>query len=670
VPSAPFRPSRAGILAGALFAVFASATILWLALDRAPPNWDDAWYLTNSLIVYDALSRGGIAGYISELNSVFGFKAPLIAALPTPFYLIFGRRWHAAYLVNIASMALLFFAMYRIARRFLNTRAAVLSIAVAGTMPLLYGLARWFLVEYALTALVALAVYILIEGGLEESRTALLFGCVCGLGLLLKVSFPVYILPALLYAWIGSRYRLRLLVLTSLACLTLAAPWYASHLRPVLANAADAGFGASAAVQGTGAIFTFRAIGVYLARVAGEGLSSYYAWLTALLIAWAALRPGGRAFLRSFVSKPLVFVPLWLMPFALFLFGGNKDVRYIAPVLPAFCLLTAALADFAVPRNAAGNLLAGLIVLIPGLQMSSVSYGIPYASANLPYARRFTPVAWPLDRILMTIAANTRLRPGERQMVLIGSDRGSFNANNLELSAVALRLPFDVETTAHQSDLNTLLQRLDQASFFVFKEGGEPESPFFNPHFESLVRRARENARYRALPFEGRLPDGGVARILKNSAEGPLPASAILPPDGREQEDGFAIHFGDVAALTGFSLQKTAESLIVNWRWRCLKPPDREYWCFTHVIDSQGRIVSQFDHRLPGARPSWTPGARFAGQVRLSIPPELPAGDLRLRFGLYDPQTGERLRFGALDGRPASLFTAADQSTALLTPIR
>ncbi len=243
LPLALLKPSRADILAGALFSVFAASTILWLMLDRAPPNWDDAWYLTNSLIVYDALNQGGIAGYLTELNSVFGFKAPLIAALPTPFYLIFGRRWHAAYLVNIASMAVLFFAMYRIARRLWNTRAAVLSIAIA---------------------------------------------------------------------------------------------------------------------------------------------------------------------------------------------------------------------------------------------------------------------------------------------------------------------------------------------------------------------------------------------------------------------------------------------LIVKWRWRCLKRPDRDYWCFTHVIDSRGRIVSQFDHRLPGDSPlrSWTPGVRIADQVRLRIPAEFPAGELRLRFGLYDPRTGRRLRLGVLQELPASLFTPADQSTALLTPIK
>lgn len=66
-----------------------------------------AWYLTDSLNVYDGLAGHGIAGYLSRLDSVFGFKAPMIAALPAPFYLLLSRNWHAAFLVNIVSMLVL-----------------------------------------------------------------------------------------------------------------------------------------------------------------------------------------------------------------------------------------------------------------------------------------------------------------------------------------------------------------------------------------------------------------------------------------------------------------------------------------------------------------------------------------------------------------------------------
>ena len=94
---------------------------------------------------------------------MLGFKAPLIVALPAPFYLLLGRHWHAAFLVNIVSMWVLFAALYRIARRWWSARAAVFALPIAGTMPLLYGLARWFMVEYALAAFVAAAICVLVE---------------------------------------------------------------------------------------------------------------------------------------------------------------------------------------------------------------------------------------------------------------------------------------------------------------------------------------------------------------------------------------------------------------------------------------------------------------------------------------------------------------------------
>ena len=100
-------------------------------------------------------------------------------------------------------------------------------------------------------------------------------------------------------------------------------------------------------------------------------------------------------------------------------------------------------------------------------------------------------------------------------MLLVGVDRGSFNANSIELTAVALQLPFNIETTAHEDDLNVLRFRVTQASFLLFKEGGEPESPAFNPYAVDLLRMVAADSRFREIPYGKRLPDGGVARIYQ-----------------------------------------------------------------------------------------------------------------------------------------------------------
>jgi hypothetical protein len=627
-----------------LFVIFAGTTLLWISLHRAPPNWDDAWYLTNSLTVYDALTQHGVLGYLRKLNSVFGFKAPLIAALPTPFYLLFGRRWHAAYLVNIAAMLVLFAAVDRIARRSRSPRCGVFAIAITGAMPLLYGLAR-----YALAALVAAAIAILMEAGsLDRRRLAVLFGTICGFGLLLKAAFVLFLLPPFLYIWMGSRRRLRSLLLCGAPCLIVALPWYLGHLRATLANAFDAGFGLPATVQGTGAIFSVSAITTYLGRVAGSGVSIYYTILAAGLVLWAALR----RVLRPRVPRLLFF---WLLPFAIFLFGGNKDVRYIAPILPAFALLIAFFLDSVLPRSIAANAGGALLVAFPIVQMFAVSFGTPYRASDLTYARRFNPRDWSHDEILRVIAARNPRRSITRPLLLVGADRDTLNANNIELTSVALQLPLDVETIAHEQDLNTLIDRLQQASFFVYEDGGVPESPVFNPNSATIIQDLHRGGLFSEIPYAPRMPDGGVVRLFQRSMGTPNALESV--------PEEFVIDFGGVLALTGEVVVKTPDFATVQYRWRGMQFIGREYWSFTHLVDQAGRIVAQLDQPLPITES----GIYGLQEIRLRLPAEAPASALRLRIGIYDPSSGDRLSIAPLAPNAASRFTRADQNTALIT---
>src|SRR5437763_12909331 len=77
---------------------FVATTGVWLILARSPPQWDDAWYLTNSLVLFDALD-GGLPAYAKAYLSMLRIKPPLITVLPTPIYLLFGREPKLAYLV-------------------------------------------------------------------------------------------------------------------------------------------------------------------------------------------------------------------------------------------------------------------------------------------------------------------------------------------------------------------------------------------------------------------------------------------------------------------------------------------------------------------------------------------------------------------------------------------
>ena len=179
---------------------------------------------------------------------------------------------------------------------------------------------------------------------------------------------------------------------------------------------------------------------------------------------------------------------------------------------------------------------------------------------------------------------------------------------------MALQLPFRVETTAHEEDLGILRQRLAQASFFLYEEGGEAESPAFDPYAGELARMVADDPRFREIPYAGRLPDGGIARIYRNVAPGRR---------GVEIPEEFAVDFGGVLTLTGMAVTSTPDGVEAKFRWRCSRPPDRDYRCFTHLIDTGNRIVAQLDRRLP---------ADCGGEeIQLRLHSGVPATELRPR---------------------------------------
>lgn len=640
-----------------LCVLFCGTTVLWLWLDRTPPRWDDGSYLTKSLKVYDTLTEDGVVGYVRRFLVEPDFRAPLIAFLPAPIYLLAGRSPEAAFVVNIASMIILFGAVYAIGTWLRSPRAGILAVTIVGTMPLIYGLSRWFMVEYTLTAIVALAHLLLIYAVTTENNIApVLFGLLSGFGLLLKVSYPLFVLPAFIYALVRSQRRTRFLLVSAIPCAIIAMPWYVYHYRPVFLNAIEAGYGYSATVQGTGAILSWGAIETYLRSVVVSGTSVYYAGLAGLVCISLFFRS-----VRAESTKGSTWFLLWMLPFTVFLFGGNKDVRYIAPILPAFGVALSMGLDRVIPQRTWGRAFMCLVTLFPLAAMFFVSFN-ESAPTTLrgAYSRPYSRVEWPQRAILNDISGS-----GEGNLVLIGSDLDVFNINNFELVAVNERLPLNFATTAYEKDRDAALRAMDHADFIVLRQGGQPESKFFNVHVNALQEHVETADRFSAL-HSYPLPDGGRATVYKSLVHDGLVSSSFLR-NRHASEDEFVVAFGDMFQLAALSAADSGGVLRLRLRWRCLKSPDRDYWSFVHVINRSGATIGNLDHPIVGGVPptsDWRPGDVAIEDLQF----QLPAGEARpaLKVGIYHVKSGERLSIGPLDTIAANRFTKTDQNTALL----
>lgn len=102
---------------------------------------------------------------------------------------------------------------------------------------------------------------------------------------------------------------------------------------------------------------------------------------------------------------------------------------------------------------------------------------------------------------------------------------------------------------------------------------------------------------------------------------------------------------------------KPGDSVRLTLFWRCVKSLDRSYSVFTHLVDSQGRLVSQHDGypqdaTCPTAR--WVPGQWVWDEHELAIPREIPPGTYRLFVGMYDFETGQRMEAFSGNGERVS----------------
>jgi len=112
-----------------------------------------------------------------------------------------------------------------------------------------------------------------------------------------------------------------------------------------------------------------------------------------------------------------------------------------------------------------------------------------------------------------------------------------------------------------------------------------------------------------------------------------------LPPSPRQiQAD-----FGGELRLDSYDRSPAdplpGELLQLTLHWQALTAVERRYTLYLHLIDRDGRTVTQVDEGILGGRYRplfWPPETLVRDYHALPIPPDLPAGRYRLVTGLYD----------------------------------
>ncbi|HSJ52538.1 MAG TPA: glycosyltransferase family 39 protein, partial [Anaerolineae bacterium] len=172
---------------------------LWRVANEVIFGADRMFHLVSSLAYYDIL-KGGV-----DLSSLFAaltlsdYYPPLVHLTVTVSYALFGVSADVAAMSNSLYLVLMLLAVYGIGERLAGPWIGLLSAALVSLFPIVFSMSRYLYVDFALAAMVALNVCLLLRSeGFGRRGYSVLYGLSFGLGMLVKWTFVVFALPPFL----------------------------------------------------------------------------------------------------------------------------------------------------------------------------------------------------------------------------------------------------------------------------------------------------------------------------------------------------------------------------------------------------------------------------------------------------------------------------------------
>jgi 4-amino-4-deoxy-L-arabinose transferase-like glycosyltransferase len=195
------RYLTAAVLLG-FFAFHTAVNWTWTATNITLMGWDRSSHLAKTLIYNDILREINLRSLFTALTWPWN-RPPLPFLSVVPFYRLFGVSTDVALMSNCLYLAILLWSVYGIGRQLYGRRVGLLASFLVSFYPILFSISRLSYVDYALTAMAALGIYLLLKtDGFRHRGWSLTFGLGMGLGLLTKWPFIAFAGAPIAYeAW-------------------------------------------------------------------------------------------------------------------------------------------------------------------------------------------------------------------------------------------------------------------------------------------------------------------------------------------------------------------------------------------------------------------------------------------------------------------------------------
>jgi len=573
-----FKPRmRHAALIALLLWVF-GCNVAWVVLDKVPPAYDYARHLYIAFLYWQAFDWGSPSLWF-DLLSVEPFYPPLYHLSLVPFAMVFGFSAYSAVLANSIYLGVIILSTYGIGSLISDRRAGLMAAFLVSCYPFLSYVSRTPMIDTMLTAAVALAYYLFLKSkNFEDRFYSLMFAIVFAGGMMVKWTFLIFILPAVVLGLIGNKAGelkqtliqfsyysgmilalmvlpffifilqdwkwvplfleiglvvilvrtlpmaeispnkvLNLITLTAIS-LIICFPWYSHAFLNLVQGGMKSNLSGIREGDPTAGIDRWMAY----ARILPEEVGGI---LFLLFLAGIILFLIRRKFFNPLLTGWIVF------PYIIFSLMINKDMRYIMPVLPCIAVISS-FWIFRIQRDAFRRALIGLTVVIglftylySGFFLRGINDDDLKILAAPAFGVGITPndQHWPLDRVLNDIIAEVEPSEGEAVTVRTLTNYPYFQRGGFRNMAAFNNLPIVMKSVKRNVG--------ELTDFFITKEKSGAGSAFWQRDIKPKKKKLLEDpALRRTFPLFKKypLPDGTYGMVFKKDVS---PANDIKGVD-------------------------------------------------------------------------------------------------------------------------------------------
>lgn len=214
-------------------AIFIGLTCWWLTQDRSIPIFDAGDHLETAISYHNLLQAGDLLGPFNHTS-----QYPPLAHMVGAIAAFIGGVSVAAPIIgeNVVFVSLLTLGCYQTGRILFGARAGMLAAIFALGSPLLIAQLHVFMLDAPEAALVAVSIWLLLASDdFSRTRMAAVAGVAVGCGMLVKVTFPLFVAGIVLIALAHGGWRnWRGMAAFAATAAVIGGPWYIDHISELL----------------------------------------------------------------------------------------------------------------------------------------------------------------------------------------------------------------------------------------------------------------------------------------------------------------------------------------------------------------------------------------------------------------------------------------------------